>query len=240
MDVFEAIKSRRSIRKFRKKPIPEQILGQILDAARWAPSESNAQPWEFIVVKNRKIREEIACIAAEACERALLDKKAVERSKKICSREDFKRMVEGMGIPKIVSLLLESSGIVDIVEHLSSTKFGRELAKRMIKGAFIQAPVHIAVLMDKSKRGLCKPWTSLASVACAVQNMMLAATALGIGNHWYGSPCDHADHRMRLGKLLGIPKNYLSLGILVLGYPDIIPKSPSRKSLSEIVHKEEF
>jgi len=69
---------------------------------------------------------------------------------------------------------------------------------------------------------------------------MLAATALDIGSHWYGSPCDHTDHRIRLGKLLGIPKNYLSLGILILGYPDIIPKSPSRKSLSEIVHKEEF
>ncbi|MEM2987192.1 MAG: nitroreductase family protein, partial [Nitrososphaerota archaeon] len=50
MDVFEAIKSRRSIRAFQEKEIPEEFIEKILDSARWAPSAGNTQPWEFIIV----------------------------------------------------------------------------------------------------------------------------------------------------------------------------------------------
>ena len=55
MDVLEAIRSRRSIRKFKTDPIPDDLLIKILDAGRWAPSGSNIQPWLFIVVKDPKI-----------------------------------------------------------------------------------------------------------------------------------------------------------------------------------------
>jgi nitroreductase len=56
MDVFETIRARRSIRKFRPKPIPDEKLKMILEAGRLAPSAGNRQPWRFIVVKdpNRK------------------------------------------------------------------------------------------------------------------------------------------------------------------------------------------
>jgi nitroreductase len=52
MDVFEAIRARRSIRKFRPKPIPNKELETILEAGRLAPSAGNRQPWRFIVVKD--------------------------------------------------------------------------------------------------------------------------------------------------------------------------------------------
>lgn len=60
MDVLEAIKTRRSIRKYEKRPVPEELLEKILEAGRWAPSASNAQPWNFIVLRDEWIRNEVA------------------------------------------------------------------------------------------------------------------------------------------------------------------------------------
>lgn len=50
MDIEAAVKGRRSIRRFKPEPIPEEILRQILEEARWSPSWGNTQPWELFVV----------------------------------------------------------------------------------------------------------------------------------------------------------------------------------------------
>lgn len=60
MDVFEAIKNRRSIRAFTDQPISEKQIHRLIDAARWAPSAGNIQPWEFIVVKNAETKRKLA------------------------------------------------------------------------------------------------------------------------------------------------------------------------------------
>jgi nitroreductase len=60
MDVLAAIRTRRSIRKYQKDPVPEAELEEILDAGRWAPSGSNLQPCTFIVLNDPKVREEVA------------------------------------------------------------------------------------------------------------------------------------------------------------------------------------
>jgi len=52
MKVFEAVQSRRSVRAYEPKPIPEDVLLKILEAGRLAPSANNRQPWHFIVVKD--------------------------------------------------------------------------------------------------------------------------------------------------------------------------------------------
>ncbi len=57
MDFYEVIKKRRSIRKYKDRPVEEEKLRRVLEAARIAPSAKNAQPWKFIVVKDKKIRE---------------------------------------------------------------------------------------------------------------------------------------------------------------------------------------
>ncbi|MCD6244347.1 MAG: nitroreductase family protein [Candidatus Korarchaeota archaeon] len=54
--------SRRSIRKFKDKPVPDDLILRILDAARFAPSAKNSQPWEFIIVKDRILKEKIGKI----------------------------------------------------------------------------------------------------------------------------------------------------------------------------------
>jgi nitroreductase len=56
MDVEEALRGRRSIRKFRPDPIPEQILREVLDAARWAPSWRNTQAWTVWAVSGEPLQ----------------------------------------------------------------------------------------------------------------------------------------------------------------------------------------
>jgi nitroreductase len=55
----EAVEKRRSIRKFKPDSVPDDILGELLEAARLAPSGSNAQPWRFKIIKDRDIREKL-------------------------------------------------------------------------------------------------------------------------------------------------------------------------------------
>jgi nitroreductase len=57
VDVVEAIKGRRSIRKFTDDPIGMETLEQLLDAARWAPTASNQQRWRFVVVASESMRQ---------------------------------------------------------------------------------------------------------------------------------------------------------------------------------------
>ncbi|MCS7113856.1 MAG: nitroreductase family protein [Nitrososphaerota archaeon] len=60
MDVIEAIKSRRSIRKFKPDPVEKEKLEAVLEAARWAPSWANTQCWEFIIVKDSETKRRLA------------------------------------------------------------------------------------------------------------------------------------------------------------------------------------
>jgi len=55
VEVLEAIRTRRSVRSFKAEPIPDQDIVGILEAARWAPSAGNRQPWTFIYVKDPQI-----------------------------------------------------------------------------------------------------------------------------------------------------------------------------------------
>lgn len=63
MDVFEAIKNRRSIRDFKETDVEEKKIWKVLDATRWAPSSHNSQPWDFIVITEEEIKEQIAELA---------------------------------------------------------------------------------------------------------------------------------------------------------------------------------
>lgn len=64
MDIFEAIKKRRSIRSYKDKPVEEEKLIKIIEAAREAPSASNRQEWRFIIVKDSKTKAAL-CAAAK-------------------------------------------------------------------------------------------------------------------------------------------------------------------------------
>ena len=59
MNVSEAIKKRRSIRKFKSDPIPEEKIRLLLESARLAPSGTNTQPWRFIVIKDNDTKKKL-------------------------------------------------------------------------------------------------------------------------------------------------------------------------------------
>lgn len=60
MEVLEAIRARRSIRQFLPKPVADDAIEQVLDAARWAPSWGNNQCWRFVVVRDSNTKQQIA------------------------------------------------------------------------------------------------------------------------------------------------------------------------------------
>ena len=60
MELMEAIKGRRSIRKYRTEPVPEEALQTVLEAARWAPSWSNTQCWRLVVVRDKETKSKLA------------------------------------------------------------------------------------------------------------------------------------------------------------------------------------
>ena len=59
LDFFDVVRNRRSVRKFKSDPVPEEHLSQILDAARLAPTSGNQQPWKFLVVKDRALLDRL-------------------------------------------------------------------------------------------------------------------------------------------------------------------------------------
>ncbi len=60
MDIFEAIKSRRSIRRYKTDPVDDSKVEAVLEAARLAPSWGNSQCWHFVVVRNPEIKAKLA------------------------------------------------------------------------------------------------------------------------------------------------------------------------------------
>ena len=60
MDLIDAIQGRRSIRKYKPDPIPEEVVRKVMEAVRWAPSWANTQCWEVIVARDSKVKSELA------------------------------------------------------------------------------------------------------------------------------------------------------------------------------------
>jgi len=84
MDVKTAIRTRRSVRKYKTTPVPKEIVLELLEAANLAPSATNRQPWEFVVVSRSYLdrledilkeafRERVAGVSEEAMRQAIKD-----------------------------------------------------------------------------------------------------------------------------------------------------------------------
>ncbi len=186
MDVFTAIKERRSCRNFSTESVSEETIEKILEAAVWAPSPMNSQPWQFIVVTNQEVKEKIIS-EAERCR-----KWAIETS--------------GWG-------WLEKYK----VDFLNSV------------------PVMIAVVGDPKGSGVDQfqeEGTMGYQQACAaaIQNMHLAAHALGLGSLWF----TFFDKEPMRG-ILGIEAEKTPLALFCLGKPAGEPMQMGRKDLEKKV-----
>jgi nitroreductase len=85
VDAIEAIHTRQSIRNFKEKEVSGGTIATILDCATKAPSSGNKQPWEFIIIKDQKVKEKIALLGA----RSLYERK---KAKLKDSKENFEKI----------------------------------------------------------------------------------------------------------------------------------------------------
>jgi 5,6-dimethylbenzimidazole synthase len=64
-EFLELVKMRRSVRAFTDEPVPDEVVDRVIEAARWAPSGANSQPWEFIVIRDQATKDQMAVWARE-------------------------------------------------------------------------------------------------------------------------------------------------------------------------------
>jgi nitroreductase len=168
MDVLDTIRQRRSCRKFAPAPVEEDRIAQILEAAAWAPSPLNAQPWEFVVITSAETKAQIHS-EAERCRSWAVDASGWKWLDTY--RVDF----------------------------------------------LAQAPVIIAVVGDPNKSGVDRfqPQGALAyqhACAAAIQNMLLAAHALGLGSLWFT-----LFERDAVRRILAIGEDKIPLALVCIG-----------------------
>ena len=165
MDVLEAIKGRRSIRKYTQELVSWEQVAQILEAGHWAPSRGNSQAWKFIVLKN-------------------------------------------------------AQALKDLAEAIPTGKF------------LAEAPLGIAVVIDPKASKHPEQ-----EGAAAIQNMLLAAHALGLGACWVSVHSTDCEEKVR--QLLRIPDEELLLSVVSIGHPAETPEK-GRKGLDEITFTDKY
>jgi len=171
MDVFEAVKGRRSVRRYKTDVVQKELIEKMLDAARWAPSGGNIQPWKFIVISDRNLLE---------------------------------------------------------------------LIRKVSPGYLGEAPLAILVCSDKEKAyriggALGRDYLSVADCAMAVENMLLAAYALGLGTCVVKS-----FSRVAVKEMLEIPEGIEPELLVIIGYPAQTPTPPARIPLREIAYLNKY
>jgi nitroreductase len=179
MDVFEAIKNRRSIRKYKSTPIPDTLIETILDAGRNAPSWKNSQCWRFIVVRDENIKNQLA--------------------------ETF---APGNGGFNAVN---QAPAVIVACYETNVSGYKEKQAET-----------------DKGDWGMF-------DVALAMQNITLAATALGLGSVHQG-----LFNAAKATTILNVPPPYRIVEMMPLGYPESQPDPRPRKLLKDIVYHNRF
>ena len=161
MDVFECIKTRRSVRRYQKRDVPNHLIGMIIEAATYAPSAGNLQPWEFIVVKDK------------------------ERKTKL-----YEAALKQTHIKEAPVIIVVCANI-----GKTSSRYG--------------------------KRG--ERLYAIQDTAAAIQNMLLAAHALGLGTCWIG-----AFDEEQVKVVCAIPEHVRPVALITVGYPAEKPHPPRR------------
>ncbi len=203
MDVAEAIKQRKSIRAFKPDPVPKDVLHKIIEQALRAPSWANTQPWEFMVVSGRPLKE----IQEGFVARGMQDwANEVARINALApkDRKDFTKEE------------MEERTIINFRHYGASTC--------------------IYLMVDKSifqqSKGI-NVW-SMYDSGSAVQNIMLLATASGLGTIAQAQAVVYPDI---IRKVVKVPESkLLALGISV-GYPDWDDPATGSRTAREPVDK---
>ena len=87
--IMDVIKSRRSIRKYLDKPIPKDVIDKLIEAAKWAPTGMNEQPWGFVVVQDKALIKELSDRSIPYINKMIEGKPEFARYKKRMAVKDF-------------------------------------------------------------------------------------------------------------------------------------------------------
>ena len=190
MSLSDAIKKRRSIRKYLPRQVPQDIVKGVLVAAGWAPSAHNSQPWRFIVLADVSIKRRLADAMADAWVKDLQrDGITVESDKR-------NERVERFATAPV--LILACLTVVDLRNF------------------------------PDSERQMCERDLAVQSFGAALQNLLLAAYAKGLGACWFCAP---AFCKETVRKILEIPDAVEPQAFVAMGYPAEKPKVPIKKLL---------
>lgn len=178
--IFDTLKNRRSIGRLKKDEVPKETIEQIVEAATWAPSHHNTQPWRFIVMTG----------------------------------EGRRLLGEGYAA----------------VERAQSGEQSEEEREKHVKKAF-RSPVVIAAICSPSDDRRAVREEELAAAQAAVQNMLIAAHALGLGAIWRsGAPMYHP----AMKEHFKLREDEEIVGLVYVGIPDMTPSMPARKAVAEV------
>ena len=191
---FDVVHRQRACRTFDDRPGDDATVERILDAATFAPSAENRQPWVFVVVRDAARRAEIGEVGRRAWE---------------------------AGGRAHSTGRLEPGRLADV--------------ERGATGGVAAAPVLVVVCGD-TDRG--HPATLGASIFPAVENLLLAATALGLGSAMTTLPL--ATGGEALGAVLGLPSSVLAMAVVPLGWPARALGPPRRAPVAEKAHRERY
>ena len=212
MDIWtleKLIKSRRSIRKWKKDEVSDALLKKAIELATWAPNGGNYQGWYFVVVKNKEVIRKMADTVQSAADRIASWPEA--RS----WEEDVKRY------QKNASFYRDAPACIGVFISEYRSVMDKVLLVR-------EAADPMASRIMRFRR--TAP-TAIQSASAATATMLLAFHQMGLGAIWLASPLMAKEE---IESILEVPKEMSLVCLVAVGYPDESPLK-ERRPIDEVI-----
>jgi nitroreductase len=220
LGVLEAIHSARAIRRFKPDPVPEAVLTEILDAAIRAPSAGNAQNWVFLVVRDAEQRRKLGVLYRKASDIASAMYAARGRPPHL-TEEQFRRLM--------------SSGSF-LWDHLADAPVILVPCQTQPKVPPPEAlPPDVRVRHLEEQRYVER--IRGASIYPAVQNVILACRAFGLGTT---ITTNHIRCEDEVKAVLGVPDDVQTFALMPIGYPLDSFGPVVRRLVAEVVYADRW
>ena len=197
MELLEAIKSRRSVRAYKPDPVPEEVLKELLEVARRAPSGTNTQPWEFFVLAGKLLDDLNHVIVANIRE-------GVKPNPDIDACETPPKGLYAKRQQKFFKQIL------DFVKPAPGTNKMQKWFEMSVSN--YGAPARIIIVADSSAPG----WFVF-DIGIVTQTIALAAQEYGLGTCILGDAAAYPDEVRRVA---GIPESKQIIIGIAVGYPN--------------------
>ena len=254
MELFNAITQRRTHREeFRADAISQADLDQLIEAARWAPSPFNTQPWELLIIREGEGRNAVAELTVRSIIEQFKKPRFLDDNSRWIRLTDAEWQTRGDGVlltdhvdlpatlqkdPRKLKPLLKNAKYLSVLGHFGAGKLPAKEIGELVR----TSPLLILVLMDQTRRppgegGQRWMWLGMGAM---IQNLLLAATALRIGTQFVSAPLERHEDRNQIRKVFNIPDSHEVITLLRLGYVDVVNRTSVRLSPSAFVRYENY